>query len=304
MSREALSYVIVSPVKDEEQYVEATLRTVTAQTARPLKWVIVDDGSCDRTPEIIEKYARQHDWIQVLRLDNKLSRRPGAAVIQAFEAGFNLVHDTAADFVVKLDCDVELPPAYFASMMARFADNPSLGIASGVYLEKEQGSWFAIEMPPYHAAGACKMMRSDVFRQIGGFVQSRGWDTVDEIRAQGLGWKTQHFEDLQFRHLKREGSGIGPVPTSVMHGEVYYLTGGGKLFFVLKVLHRMVAERPYVISGLALLWGYLRTMFSGERKLVTRQEARLYAHLLNRRIWGGLAGSPTAPAEGHAVSSD
>ena len=90
MSREALSYVIVSPVKDEEQYVEATLRTVTAQTVRPLKWVIVDDGSCDRTPEIVEKYARQHDWIQVLRLDNKLSRRPGAAVIQAFEAGFNL----------------------------------------------------------------------------------------------------------------------------------------------------------------------------------------------------------------------
>ena len=139
-------------------------------------------------------------------------------------------------------------------MMARFADNPSLGIASGVYLEQEQGSWVAIEMPPYHAAGACKMMRSDVFRQIGGFVQSRGWDTVDEIRAQGLGWKTQHFEDLQFRHLKREGSGIGPVPTSVMHGEVYYLTGGGKLFFVLKVPapHGGRASLRHQRAGIAL----------------------------------------------------
>jgi len=205
---------------------------------------------------------------------------------------------------VKLDCDVELPPSYFENLIARFAADPALGIASGIYLEKEQGQWQPVEMPHYHAAGACKMIRTECFREIGGFVESRGWDTVDEIRAQVLGWKTQHFTDLQFHHLKREGSGIGPLATSVMHGEVYYLTGGGKLFFLLKVLHRVVCDKPFLASGLALVWGYVKTMLSGEGKLVSSEEARFYARLLNRRMWSGLAAFREPSPESRAWSCD
>lgn len=282
-------YVVISPVKNEEAHVEATLRSVVAQTLRPYQWVIVDDGSSDRTSEIIEKYARRYDWIQVLRRDNASSRQPGAAVIHAFTAGFEAIESAPYDFVVKLDCDVDLPANYFEFLVDRFAEDPSLGIASGVYLEQEQGEWTLVPMPSYHAAGASKMMRADCFRQIGGFVKSRGWDTVDEIRAQVLGWKTRHFTELEFHHLKREGSGIGSFATNVMHGEVYYLTGGGVLFFLLKVLHRMVSEKPYISGGLALLWGYVKSALSGKQKLVTTKEAQFYARLLNRRLLGGLA---------------
>src|SRR5262249_51686896 len=160
----------------------------------------------------------------------------------------------------------------FEGLLQRFSKDPTLGIASGVYLEKTQSGWQPIAMPDYHAAGACKMMRTECFRQIGGFVRAPGWDTVDEIKAQALGWKTQHFPEMHFYHLKKEGSGIGALATSSMHGRVYYLTGGGALFFLLKVLHRMAVDEPFVLSGLALLWGYLKTMLSREPRLVTKQE--------------------------------
>jgi biofilm PGA synthesis N-glycosyltransferase PgaC len=299
------SYVLISPVKNEEGYVEQTLQSVLAQTVKPVRWIIVDDGSSDRTPEILRRYAQQADWIQILTLDHTQSRQPGTPVVHAFRKGYELVGRETAQFVVKLDCDVKLPPDYFESLVAQFAKDSALGIASGVYLEEQEGNrWQPVPMPPYHAAGASKMMRAECYRQIGGFVQSPGWDTVDEIRAQVQGWKTRHFEDIQFYHLKREGSGIGSLATSVMHGRVYYLTGGGKIFFFLKILHRMTSERPYLLSGLALLWGFLKAMVTGQRKLVTNEEARFYARRLNRRIWGvpDLFGHPSH--QGQTGTSD
>jgi hypothetical protein len=140
-------------------------------------------------------------------------------------------------------------------------------------------------MPAYHAAGASKVMRSRCFADIGGFVRERGWDTVDEVRAQVKGWRTTHFPELTFRHLKPEGSGIGNLRTHAMHGDVYHLTGGGPMFLIFKALHRMVAGTPPVVGGLALLYGYLRSRLSGRRRLVSDEEAQHYRRLLNRRLF-------------------
>jgi hypothetical protein len=138
-------------------------------------------------------------------------------------------------------------------------------------------------MPSYHAAGACKVIRKKCFEEIGGFIVAAGWDTVDEIRAMTLGWKTGHFIDLQMKHHKPEGSGIGTIKTSVMHGEISYLTGGGKLFFLLKVLHRM-RSKPYVIGSMALSWGYMKAIWKRKTSLVTEAEAKCYQALLNKRL--------------------
>lgn len=282
-------YVVISPVKDEERYVESTLRSIVAQTVRPLRWVIVDDGSTDRTPELVQQYAHEHSWIQVLRRETKAARQPGSLVMHAFYHGLEAAKDLPFDFVVKLDCDVELTADYFERILERFQLDPRLGIASGVYLEVGPAGWEPIPMPSYHACGASKVMRAQCFEEIGGFVCERGWDTVDEIRAQVRGWTTRHFEDLQFRHLKVEGSGIGDVRTNVMHGEVYYVTGGGPLFLLIKVLHRMVTGTPLLVGGLALLWGYLRLRLANREMLLNATEARYYRKLLNRRIWRWLA---------------
>jgi poly-beta-1,6-N-acetyl-D-glucosamine synthase len=283
-------YILISPVKDEEKYVETTLRSVAAQTLRPDRWVIVDDGSRDSTPEILRRYAETCAWIQVVRADRGTPRQPGSGVMGAFAVGYKLVAAEDFDFVVKLDCDLELPPNYFERLCEEFRRDESLGIASGLYFEDRNGSWVPAAMPAYHAAGAAKMVRKKCYSDIGGFVLARGWDTVDEIRAVNKGWKTRHFEDLPFRHLKNEGTGIGSLGTYMMHGEIYYLTAGGAFFFLLKLLHRFYYGRPYLIGGAAMLWGYLRCWIIRRPRLVSAAEAQLYRRMLNRRIWESVSG--------------
>ncbi len=294
-------YILVSPVKNEEKHVKKTLDSVISQSQKPARWIVVDDNSEDRTPAILDEYAKRFGWIEILRVHRSGERRPGSPVIRAFNAGYALLRDTDFDFVVKLDCDLDLPPDYFERLMARFHLDDRLGIASGVYLEQKQDRWSLVRMPAYHAAGASKMMRRSCFEDIQGFIPSRGWDTVDEIRAQIAGWKTRHFEDLKFLHLKQEGSGIGVLRTNMMHGEIYYLTGGGAVFFFLKFLDRLVHARPLFLAPFAMLLGFLRPLILSRPRLVSRAEAKFYRRLLNGRIRRSLAVLAGRSGAKHAV---
>lgn len=285
-----VKYVVISPVKDEEKHVQLTLQSVVCQSVKPLRWIIVDDGSSDRTAEIIGSYAKEHSFISLVKRPCGQSRQPGSAVVRAFNRGYEVVLGLDYDFIVKLDCDLSFGPDYFERLLEKFDADPRLGIASGIYSETSDGViWEEVAMPSYHAAGASKMVRRSCFEQIGGFIPARGWDTVDEIRAVAGGWHTRHFDELKMKHWKREGSGIGAMRTNFMHGEIYYRTGGSRMFFVLKVLHRFTC-RPLVIGGLALCWGYLRTMFSRQGRLVTLEEARCYQMLLKQRMTGSAKG--------------
>jgi len=280
-------YIIISPAKDEERYVEHTLRSVTRQTVKPLLWIIVDDGSRDRTPELVDSYAHAYPFIRLLRHPRSGGRQLSFGEVRAFNWGCDFIGPVDYDFIVKLDCDLSFDDDYFEQVLERFQQDERLGIASGVYLEQSKAdAWHEVVMPAYHAAGASKIMRRACFEQIGGFVPAPGWDTVDEIKAMTRGWKTTHFRELRMMHHKREGSSIGSVNTGVMHGEAFYRTGGSKLFFALKALHR-IAVRPYLVNALGLIWGYLRAMVKRKQLLVTEHEADFYKALLLGRLKSG-----------------
>jgi biofilm PGA synthesis N-glycosyltransferase PgaC len=283
------AYIIISPVKDEERHLDTTIHSVLNQTLRPGLWIFVDDGSRDATPAILRRYAAAYDWIRVLTIDRDAARQPGSGVIRAFTLGYRSIGAMAFDFVVKLDCDLELPHDYFEQLLARFQQDEKLGIASGLCMERNKKGWYPSSGPPYHAVGASKIIRTKCFEAIGGFIPSRGWDTVDEIRAQMTGWRTCHVREVEFYHLKPEGSGIGFVHTNTMHGEIHYLTDGGTFFFLLKAAHRMLFGKPFLLGGLAMLYGFLVATVSGKKKLVSRSEGQFYRRLLNRRIWQGVS---------------
>ncbi|MGH9370692.1 MAG: glycosyltransferase family 2 protein [Vicinamibacterales bacterium] len=286
MSASPLRYVIISPVKDEERYVEMTLQSVASQTVTPTRWVIVDDGSTDRTSVIVQHYASRHAFIRVLQHRKGGARRPGSPVIHAFNHGYASLGDLEYDVIVKLDCDLSFKADYFETLLRRFQADDRLGIASGIYLESDDsGAWTPVKMPSYHAFGASKVLRRNCFEEIGGFPAAPGWDTVDEIRAMSRGWKTGHFEDLPTRHHKREGTGIGPLRTSRMHGEIFYTTGGDPLFLLFKVAHRITAA-PLVLNALALTAGYVDALLKRKPRLVTPAEARCYRRLLRQRLLG------------------
>lgn len=282
----ALRYVVITPVKDEEKHVQRTLEAMVHQTVKPVRWIIVDDGSTDQTPEILARYAQSNSFITVVTRDRGEVRQPGPAVVRAFNRGYEAAKGLDYDVIVKLDCDLSFEPDYFEQLLLKLQADPKLGIVSGVYIEAPDGNtWAEVGMPSYHAAGASKVIRRECFEQINGFIPSRGWDTVDEIRAMARGWRTRHYTEFKMKHWKPEGTGIGSMRTNFMHGEIYYLTGGSKLFFLFKVLHRLI-QRPFIIGGAALCWGYVRTSFSKKVVLVTKDEARCYQALLNDRIFG------------------
>jgi GT2 family glycosyltransferase len=212
-------------------------------------------------------------------------RQTGSAEVHAFDRGYALLKDTDYDFIVKLDGDLSFDPDYFEELLERFRSDERLGIASGVYQEQETtGSWREVKMPSYHAFGACKVIRRTCFEAIEGFLTTPGWDTVDEIRALNLGWKTGHFDDLKVRHHKPEGAGMGLLRTSAMHGEIHYVTDGDPAFLLLKAIRRLSAA-PFLLNGLALLFGYLRAFAKRRPMLVTRTEAKMYRRMLRERMW-------------------
>ncbi|MGB8495416.1 MAG: glycosyltransferase family A protein [Candidatus Acidiferrum sp.] len=281
-------YVVISPAKDEAQRIDKTIQSMLRQTIIPVCWVIVDDGSRDQTPAIVESYQHVAPWISLVRVERDGERKLGSAEIRAFEIGYKTVRSMDFDFVVKLDCDLEFGPDYFEQLISRFASDPDLGIASGVYVENREGTWSEGKMPLYHASGASKMVRAKCFSDIGGFPLFPGWDTADEIKAQVRGWKTGHFSDLKFIHLRPEGSATGGVSTGILHGRVYYVTGGGPLFFLFKVADRVIHGKPVVLGAVALLWGYLRSWATRTERLVTKSEATFYRAQLNKRLLEGI----------------
>lgn len=277
-------YIIVTPVRDEARHIGETLRSVLAQTHRPLRWIIVDDGSTDRTPEILREHTNGVPWVTLVSTGSR-QRQLGSAEVLAFQRGLaEIGSDPAHEFIVKLDGDLRLPPDYFERLLERMSANPRWGIASGVYCEDKSGSWVPVSMPHYHAAGASKVVRRQCFEQIGGFVARKGWDTVDEIRAGLRGWRTGHFDDILFQHLKPEGMAMGSLRTHRFHGEIYYQTGGGIPFLLVKAAHRMIVMSPPLLGGLAMLWGYLLPWLSRSPRLVSDQEAKFYRAMLNRRL--------------------
>jgi|CXWL01.1.fsa_nt_gi glycosyltransferase involved in cell wall biosynthesis len=278
------NYVIISPVYNEEKYIEATVKSVIGQTLRPARWIIVDDGSIDRTQDILKVYTSKYSWIQVVRASPVKDKKWDRSEILPFHEGWQSVHHAEFDFVVKLDGDLDLPASYFDQMVMCFQEDERLGIASGVYLEKQKDQWRPVKMPPYHACGAAKMVRMKCYLEMGGFAHSQGWDTIDEIRAQYRGWRTRHFKEIRFYHLKGEGSTRGRVRNSFLHGQIYYLSGGGALFFCMKVFDRMIFYRPLLLSGIGLARGYLDLWAKGTPRLVSDAEASFYRRLLNGRI--------------------
>src|SRR5271170_5513575 len=193
-------YVIITPVRDEEAYIRHTIESVVAQTIQPAEWVIVDDGSTDGTGSTIDQYSKQFSWIQTVHRENRGFRQAGGGVVEAFYDGHHMLRCNDWDFIVKLDGDLSFESDYFQQCLEAFRKEQTLGIAGGNIYHNIGGKLVIEKNPRFHVRGATKIYRRACWEAIGGLWPAAGWDTIDEVKANRLGWKTCSFADLHLLH--------------------------------------------------------------------------------------------------------
>jgi glycosyltransferase involved in cell wall biosynthesis len=226
-----------------------------------LEWIIVNDGSKDRTGEIIERYAAQHDWIHALHRADRGYRKAGGGVIDAFYDGYDAINRKDWDFIVKFDGDLVFGESYFEGCIKEFACNPKLGIGGGTIYSNVDGKYILEECPGFHVRGATKIYRRKCWVDIGELIRAPGWDTVDEIKANMLGWETRSFPNIYLHQERVTGGAEGKWKDHVKHGLANYIAGYHPVFMMLKCLKRLF-NKPRIIGSIALMTGFIKGYIS------------------------------------------
>jgi len=254
--------VLIAPCRDEESYARRTLDALERQTLQPALIVVVDDGSTDDTPRILEQYRSRLRSMRVIRREDRGRRAVGPGVIEAFYAGLDTVDLDDFDYLCKIDLDLDLPDRYFEILVARMEKDPRLGTCSGkpYYVHPRTGRLISEGCGGETSVGMTKLYRVQCFREIGGFVRQVMWDGIDNHRCRMLGWKAASWDDppIRFTHLRPMGSSHRGILTGRMrHGFGQYFMGSDPLYVLASAAFRL-AKPPYIMGGTAILWGYLK----------------------------------------------
>jgi glycosyltransferase involved in cell wall biosynthesis len=229
---------------------------MVARTIRPVEWLVVNDGSTDRTGDIIDEYSARYPWIRAVHRKNRGFRKAGGGVVDAFNDGYGQLTCTDWDYIVKLDGDLSFEPDYFERCFNHFANEPRLGVGGGVMCYIADGEKSFEANPAFHVRGATKIYRRACWDAIGGFWPAPGWDTMDEVKASMLGWTTRSFPELHLLHHRYTGAADGTWANLVKNGRANYVCGYHPAFMLLKCLRRL-RFKPYLIGSVALLYGFL-----------------------------------------------
>jgi glycosyltransferase involved in cell wall biosynthesis len=292
-----MKHVIIMPAHNEAEFIGRTLDSLVAQTERPDRLIVVDDGSTDATAAIVRGFAAAHDWIRLVQGPKHETRR--YKVVEVFNRGYDSVRSEDFTYVSKIDADLVFPPNYFQRLFAVMDADPGIGAGSGIMDEvASEKHRIRRRMPENHVPGPLKTIRKSVFDEMGGFVPTLGWDIIDLVKIRALGYRTINLPDLLVLHLRLMASATGVLRGNVRQGHGAYVIGTHPLFAIGRSAYRMF-ERPYVLAGLALGYGYFKSWFAGApqiedqaliRALRQEQMYRLF-HLnrLPRRTSGGAA---------------
>jgi len=287
---------LVTPARNEEALIEGTILSVVAQTVKPVRWIVVSDGSTDRTDSIVRKYVAQHTWMELLRMPER-SGRDFAAKANAFRAGYAQLSDVSFDIIGNLDADITFNPNYYEFLMAKFGANEHLGVAGTPFVEDasrpDRHSYAGRFANLEHVSGGCQMFRRTCFETVGGYspIKGGGIDWVAVTTARMKGWQTQTFtEKVCFHHRMMGTASRGPIRARFRHGQEDYYVGHHPLWELLRGVFQM-KESPMLLGGVSLLVGYLWAWTTRVNRPVSqeivafhrREQLARLRHLAHRR---------------------
>jgi glycosyltransferase involved in cell wall biosynthesis len=255
-----LSYAAITPARDEAENLVRLASCLLAQTALPLEWVVVDDGSVDGTRDVVRALREDHPWMRVISSPGVETHagplqtgRVGGRDVVAFNHGVSQLA-RRPDVVFKLDADVSFQPDFFARLLDAFRADPRLGIAGGECLELEDGEWRRRNVTGGHVRGATRGYRWACFEDVSPLVEQLGWDGIDEVKARLQGWETRSIAGVAFQHHRRVGERDGAWQSYESQGATARFMGYRLPYLVLRSLFRMVDDP----RSLGMVVGWLK----------------------------------------------
>ena len=254
-----LPYVLITPARNEEAFIERTIRSMICQTVLPAKWVIVDDGSIDSTASIVGQYLAKYEWIEMIKMPQHRESN-FAAKVAAINAGVKFVKGMDYSFIGNLDADISLPPNYYEDIISEFESDPRLGIAGGIVYSKNGHSFTNDDTALDSVAGAVQLFRKECFDQVGGYIplENGGIDAAAEIIARMKGWRVRKFREKMVYQHRRTGSARKWLLAARYHeGVQFHSLGYSTAFYLFRTVYRLKIDRPFLISGVVSLCGFL-----------------------------------------------
>jgi poly-beta-1,6-N-acetyl-D-glucosamine synthase len=266
-----LQYVLITPARNEAAFIEETIKSVVGQTVRPVKWVIVSDGSTDGTDDVIKKYASEYKWIELVRMPERQERH-FAGKVHAFNAGYARVKGMQFDIIGSLDGDISFENEYFSFLLNKFAENPQLGVAGTPFREGTVQYNYRFSRKE-HVSGACQLFRRECFESIGGYVPLKAGaiDLTAVVTARMKGWKTETFTDKICAHHRRMGTAKTHILIATFKsGYGDYPMGVHPFWQLFRSIYQM-SRRPVILGGATLMAGYLWAMLTRAHKPVSME---------------------------------
>lgn len=263
--------------------IEGLLNCVINQTIKPILWIVLDDGSTDGSSQVVQRFVGEHSWIQLESLSDRGFDFVGGGVAQVLNKGLSLINGLPSDYVAKVDADLLLPLDYFEVLMTAMEADPFLGICCGHPFTHERGRKQPERSGYFFPSGTARLYRRRYLEEIGYFVNSVGWDTVDLLRMQMRGYSVRTLHQLQFEHVRQVGTRRGYIDGTIRDGRNAYLTGYTPHFFVCRALFN-IRFKPYLLRTICMLWGFTAAYVRRLPRAVTQEERFFHAQLLRDRL--------------------
>lgn len=272
-----IPYVIITPARNEERYIEKLIDSMVKQTVLPAKWVIVNDGSTDATSSIVQRYLADHPWMELVDLPMHRDRS-FAAKVYAINAGLERVANVPHEIVGNVDSDVSFDADYFEFLLSKFEQDPRLGVAGTIFEEDGYSSGRDSFEGQNHVAGGCQIFRRACFQEIGGYIPNKagGVDWIAVTTARMKGWRTRSYRERSFFHYRSLGTAErSELASAFSYGEKDYYLGNHPLWELIRVLYR-ATKKPYLLEGAALYAGYLSAFLRRMKRPVSKELMRFH----------------------------
>lgn len=195
---------VVMPVYNGQRYVKKAIGSILSQTFQDFEFIIVDDGSTDKTPEILKAAAILDSRIRVVTRENR-------GISPSLNEGLALAR---GDLIARMDADDISLPNRFALQVAYLDAHPDCGLVGGqiIFTDPHDRPLIKMRHPLDHAEVLDTMMKG---------TESLSHPTVMFRRkiAQAIGGyslRFEHAEDIDFFLRMGEQAKVANLPDLVL----------------------------------------------------------------------------------------